>query len=294
MLCTEKFFGCKTLPEIDISERALEDLANENINKGLTVPGVQKKLSLHLSKTHPQRLTLVGYPAGYILKPASKEFDCLPEAEDMVMDIAQAMGVRTVPHGLLKIGDSYAYITKRIDRTVGKNSEVLAMEDFCQLSQRLTADKYKSSYEKCAAVIKTYSAMPGLDLSEFFLRLVVSFITGNSDMHLKNFSLIETKPGERSFVLSSAYDMLPVNLLLPEDKDETALTLRGKRSNIHKEDFIQFAQTCGIPEAAAGGMIKHCIKLRSKAEEICSDSFISADQKISFIQLMNERIERLI
>lgn len=290
MLCTTKFFGSKQLPVIDISDAELEVLANESVNKGLTVTGVQKKLSMHLSQEKSPRLTLVGYPAGYILKPQSSEYECLPEAEDLVMDIAAAMGVKTVPHGLIKMGERFAYITKRIDRSSEKS---FAMEDFCQLSQRLTEDKYKSSYEKCAGIIKAYSTRPGLDLSEFFLRLVVSYVTGNSDMHLKNFSLIETSPGNRQFVLSEAYDMLPVNLVLPEDTDETALTLREKRSNFKKEDFLQFAQSCGIPDSAAQAMIKRCIKSLDKAINICEESYITPAQKSAFIALMTERIEKL-
>ncbi len=290
MLCTNKFFDSNQLPLIDISDADLEALASESVNKGLTVTGVQKKLSVHLSREKSPRLTLVGYPAGYILKPQSTEYECLPELEDMVMDIAAAMGVKTVLHGLIKMGERYAYITKRVDRISEKS---LAMEDFCQLSLRLTEDKYKSSYEKCAGIIKSYSTRPGLDLSEFFLRLVVSYITGNSDMHLKNFSLLETAPGNRQFVLSEAYDMLPVNLILPEDSDETALTLRGKRSNFNKKDFLQFAQSCGIADNAAQAMIKKCIKSVDKVIKICEESYITSSQKNDFIALLTDRVERL-
>lgn len=290
MLCTNKFFGSKQLPVIDISDAELEMLANENVNKSLSITGVQKKLSIHLSQEKSPRLTIVGYPAGYILKPQSAEYECLPEAEDMVMDIADAMGVKTVPHGLIKMREGYAYITKRIDRT---SERPLAMEDFCQLGLRLTEDKYKSSYEKCAEIIRSYSTRPGLDLSEFFLRLVVSYITGNSDMHLKNFSLIETAPGNRQFVLSRAYDLLPVNLLLPEDSEETALTLRGKRSNLKRKDFLQFAQSCDIADAAAEAMIRQCIKSVDKAIKICEASYISSSQKADFVALLTERIEKL-
>lgn len=107
---------------------------------------------------------------------------------------------------LYKMNDEYAYITKRIDREISeKETKLYAMEDFCQLSYRLTQDKYKGSYEQCGRIIKC-SATPGLDLSELFLRVVGSFVMGNSDMHLKNFSLKETEPGSRNFQLSKAYD----------------------------------------------------------------------------------------
>ena len=101
------------------------------------------------------------------------------------------------------------------------------LEDFCQLSSRITADKYKGSYEGCGRVIQKFSKNVGIDASEFFYRLVFCFLTGNSDMHLKNFSLIENAPGSRVFGLSAAYDLLPVNVIVPEDREQMALTLNG-------------------------------------------------------------------
>ena len=212
------------MPFLDITKEQLERLANETVNEGLTVPGVQKKLSLHLSSDTNARLTIVDYPTGYILKPQTEEFDYMPEFEDLAMRLAELMGIQTVPHALIKINDEYAYITKRVDRDIEKNEiKLYAMEDFCQLSNRLTQDKYKGSYENCGRIIKKYSITPGLDLSELYLRVVGSFIIGNSDMHLKNFSLRETEPGNRRFQLSNAYDMLPVNVIMPEDKEQMAL-----------------------------------------------------------------------
>ena len=191
--CVKKFFGTKTLPDIEVSEEVLEQLAIESTNKGLTVPGVQKKMSLHLDNSGATpRLSLVNYPTGYILKPQTKEYPCLPEAEYLVMQMAEKAKIKTVPHALIRIkaqDNSFAYITKRIDRRDGK---MLAMEDFCQLDGRLTEDKYKGSYERCAKIIRKYSSRAGLDITELFIRVVFSYIVGNSDMHLKNFSLIET------------------------------------------------------------------------------------------------------
>ena len=187
--CVKSFFMTEEMPFLDITKEQLERLANETVNEGLTVPGVQKKLSLHLSSDTNARLTTVDYPTGYILKPQAEEFDYMPEFEDLAMRLAELMGIQTVPHALIKINDEYAYITKRVDRDIEKNEiKLYAMEDFCQLSNRLTQDKYKGSYENCGRIIKKYSITPGLDLSELYLRVVGSFIIGNSDMHLKNFS----------------------------------------------------------------------------------------------------------
>ena len=289
--CIKRFFGIAHVPEIEIDEKTLESLAAQSTSKGLTVPGVQKKLSLHLSTdNHNPRLTLVNYPTGYILKPQVREFECLPEAEQLVMTMADATGISTVPHALIKSGDNLAYITKRIDRIFEKTDvKMLAMEDFCQLDLRVTADKYKGSYERCAKVIGKYSSQIGLDMAELFMRLVFSFVVGNSDMHLKNFSLIETDEASNTFVLSPAYDLLPVNVIMPEDTEEFALALNGKKTHIRKKDFFVFAEECGISKASAEKMIAKIVSLKPTYIDMCNGSLLPDHLKERFAELIEQR-----
>ena len=166
------------------------------------------------------------------------------------------------------------------------------MEDFCQLSGRLTEEKYKSSYEQCAKVIK-FSFRSGLDMAELFYRLIFCFVTGNSDMHLKNFSLIEDAPGSRRFELSKAYDLLAVNVVMPEDKEEFALTLNNKKANIKRKDFLIFADYCKIPQPAAEKMLKKICGMKEKFLSLAGESILKPDLKIRFIKLIEERMERL-
>ena len=293
--CIKRFFGTAHIPEIEIDEKTLESLAAQSTSKGLTVPGVQKKLSLHLSSDdNNPRLTLVNYPTGYILKPQVNEFECLPEAEQIVMCMADATGISTVPHALIKSGDNLAYITKRIDRIFGKTDiKMLAMEDFCQLDLRVTADKYKGSYERCAKVIGRYSSQIGLDMAELFMRLVFSFVVGNSDMHLKNFSLIETGEASNTYVLSPAYDLLPVNVIMPEDTEEFALALNGKKTHIRKKDFFVFSEGCGILKASAQKMIAKIVSMKPKYIDMCNGSLLPDHLKERFSQLIEQRCEVL-
>lgn len=292
--CLKDFFGTEEMPVLDITKEQLEALANETVNEGLTVPGVQKKLSLHLSSDLNARLTIVDYPTGYILKPQTEEFRNMPEFEDLAMRLAEIMGIQTVPHALIKMNDEYAYITKRIDRDItDKAVKLYAMEDFCQLSLRLTQDKYKGSYEQCGRIIKKYSVTPGLDMSELFLRVVGSFVMGNSDMHLKNFSLKETEPGSRKFQLSKAYDMLPVNIIMPEDKEQLALTINGKKRNIHKKEFISLAESCGIPLNAAKHMIESVCSVKDKLLKQVDEAYLSEEQKESVKELISDRMNTL-
>lgn len=291
MACIRRFFGTATLPDIKIDEDTLTALALENTGKGVTVPGVQKKLSLHLlSDTTSPRLTLVDYPTGYILKPQVADFEALPQAEHLVMSMADATGIATVPHALICQNGEIAYLTKRIDRRFGKNSvELLAMEDFCQLDRRLTEDKYRGSYERCAKVIRQYSSRKQLDLSELFLRLVFSYVVGNSDMHLKNFSLIEPEVGSGRYVLSAAYDLLPVNVVMPEDTEEFALAMNGKKQNLRKKDFLVFADACGIQKNAAEKMIAKVLSMKERYLFLCEESLLPDGLKQRFAALMEKR-----
>lgn len=293
--CIKRFFTTGVIPKIEITDSELETLAEKSTNQGHAVPGVQKKLSLHLSKNAYPRLTVVNYPTGYILKPQVKEFRALPQAEQLVMCMADKVRIATVPHALVKIGDSYAYITKRIDRVFTNEScaDMLAMEDFCQLDLRLTQDKYKGSYERCGKIIKQYSAASGLDMTELFYRLVFSFIVGNSDMHLKNFSLIETETGSKNYRLSPAYDLLPVNIIMPEDEEQFALPMNGKKTNICRKDFLIFADGCEIPKSAAEKMIERLVSLSPALQKMCDESLMPCDMKQSLADLIDKRISAL-
>lgn len=288
--CIKLFFGTDTMPVLDITEKQLLRLANTAVNKGLTVPGVQKKISLHLSVDVYARLTIVDYPTGYILKPQTKEYGLLPEFEDLAMHLAETAGIKTVPHALIKINNEYAYITKRIDRDIKEGSVFLyAMEDFCQISGRLTQDKYKGSYESCGRIITKYSDYPGLDLSELFLRVAFSFIVGNSDMHLKNLSLRETEPSSRIYRLSSAYDIIPANIILPEDNEQLALTLNGKKRNIRRKDFVKFAENCAIPVKSANAMLDKLCSLKDTFLTLCNNSYLPDEFKNKVKELIIQR-----
>ena len=164
------------------------------------------------------------------------------------------------------------------------------MEDFCQLEERMTEDKYRGSYERCGKIVSKYSSQSGFDMTELFLRVVFSFAVGNSDMHLKNFSLIETEEGSGKYILSAAYDMLSTNVVIPSDKEELALTINGKKQNIRRKDFLVFADTIGIPARSAEKMIGKVVKLKEKYILMCRESYMPDEMKDALEALIVERI----
>lgn len=171
---------------------------------------------------------------------------------------------------------------------------MLAMEDFCQLDLRLTQDKYKGSYERCAKIIERYSCRKGLDMAELFMRLVFCFVVGNSDMHLKNFSLLETGEGTGTYSLSPAYDLLPVNVIMPEDKEQFALAMNGKKRNLHRKDFLVYADACGISRVSAEKMLDAVIEQREKFVAMCEASLLPKHLKERFEKLIQERCDAIM
>ena len=202
--CSKKFFGKINPPELNFTEEQILELAEQIIKSQKTVTGVQPKLSLGLSEnsSDPERFTIVGLWGDYILKPQTKTYPSLPEIEDLTMHLAQISKLKTVEHSLISLkSGELAYLTKRIDRTKGGK---LHMEDMCQITERMTEHKYKGSYEQIAKAIKKHTANPGLDVTDFFELVLFSFLTGNNDMHLKNFSLLKTNS---EYDLCPAYDL---------------------------------------------------------------------------------------
>lgn len=265
----------------------------ETIKSGITIPGAQKKISLHLNSTNKEsRLTLIGYPFGYILKPQSNIYKELPENEQLSMLLADSVGLETVPHGLISLKDnSIAYITKRIDRVIlDKETHRIPMEDFCQLSKRMENEKYDGSYEQCMKIIDLYSSQPLLDKTNLLMAIIFSYIIGNSDMHLKNLSLIEKDKGQ--YVLSPFYDLISSKIVL-NDKDDLALMVNGKKKNIRKKDFISLAKVSGIKEDISQKIIENIIDNSKSFSSIIDESFISDTYKIKLKKFIADKVEIL-
>jgi serine/threonine-protein kinase HipA len=291
--CSKKMFGTPVPPELPFSEDQMLQLAEKVIRSKSTITGVQPKLSLNLEKIskkdEPQRFTIVGLWGGFILKPPTKQYRSLPELEDLTMHLAEISGIEAVPHSLIRLSSGkLSYITKRIDR---RNEIKIHMEDMCQLTEKLTEQKYKGSYEQIAKAIAKYSANPGLDITNFFEQVLFSFFTGNSDMHLKNFSLIDS-PG-MGYVLSPAYDMIASSLVVKGDEEELALTLNGKKKKLRKKDFLEAINRFDIDAKAIENIFDKFKNSEEQWYEFINISFLPDDMKSSFHNLIKERVNRI-
>ena len=286
--CARKIFESTVVPDLPYTRDNIKELAREIVTASTTVTGVQAKLSLDIArggKDEPQRFTIVGLWGRFILKPQTDRFVNLPENEDLTMHLAEIAGIKTVPHSLIRFADGeLCYITRRVDRT--KKGDKIAMEDMCQLSERLTEDKYKGSYERIAKLIKKHSSAPILDVINFWEIVVFSWLTGNADMHLKNFSLF--KPTE-NYMLTPAYDLLSTSIVMPEDDEELALTLNGKKKKIKREDFEKAMSDSGMDEKSIANLFKKFERAYTKWIEMIAQSFLPEEQQ----GLYREQIERM-
>jgi len=289
--CAKKLFGTTHAPHIAFDFKQLEELAKQTILKSKTVTGVQPKLSLNLEKhrNEPSRLTLVGIHGDYILKPPTAQFKELPENEDLTMHLAELVKINTAVHGLVRLkSGELAYITKRFDRD---KSGKIAAEDFCQLSENLTEHKYRGSIEKIGKLSHLYTTNKGFEAQRLFEVVLFCYLTGNADMHLKNFSLMENTLGEYAF--SPAYDLLNTAIVMPEDKEESALTINGKKSKLNRNDFQVLATSLKINDKSLEAIYKRFEDILPTWITWIKQSFLSEEMKEAYLELIQKRHQKL-
>lgn len=291
--CSKKFFGTPIPPTLGYGNEQMQELAKEIVVRSIAVTGVQPKLSLTIEKTSgdpkKSRFTIVGLWGNYILKPPIPEFPLLPENEDLTMHLAEQFGLLCAEHSLIRLqSGELTYITKRFDR---EGNEKLPLEDMCQLTETLTNDKYKSSMEKIAKCISQYSSKPGLDMISFFETALFCFITGNADMHLKNFSLLTTRDGQT--ILSPAYDLLCTRIAMPDDKEEMALTLNGKKRKIRIADFDRLAENIQLHPKSKLNIYEKASKRIPALLDWINISFLSDELKEEYSKVIEVNKRKL-
>lgn len=290
--CSMEFFGTPTPPEIEYSLDQMDELAKNVVERSVAVPGVQPKLSMSLVKETQEkantRLTVVGALGGqYIFKPPSDKFPEMPENEHVTMRMAESFGIQVVPSSLIRLlSGELSYITKRVDRK--ESGAKIHMIDMFQITEAF--DKYKSSMEKVGKALGNYSSNTLLDKTFYFDLAIFSFLTGNNDMHLKNFSMIENPSG---WVLSPAYDLLNVAIVFPEDTEELALTVAGKKKKLKREHFKQLGEGLGLTPKQIKGSFNRMIKNKSRSFDWIDLSFLSKDMKTAYKEVLEERYRQL-
>lgn len=278
--CIKKMFGTTQMPELNIDE---EKIIDENIGQGKTVTGVQKKFSLDIN-VKQLRKTFSTNNSEFIVKTPQENLKNIVLFEWIGMKLAKICGIETVDCGVVKHKDDYLYITKRIDR---KDNKKIPMEDFCQLSNTQTEYKYNGSYEKCYKdVIQKYSYFETLDKARFYKLMLFSYIIGNTDMHLKNFSLYEL---DNKYQLTPAYDLVPV--LMVFNQQEMALSLNGKKTKLTKNDFKEFGEYMGLEKRVIFYLNDEILGKKQEFLNFIKETPLDKNSKEKFINLIEERMK---
>lgn len=291
--CSKKFFTKNSPPIIDFTQGEMRELAEKVVKSQRTITGVQPKLSLSSKKmtgdSAVERFTIVGLWGKYILKPQTELYEQLPEIEDLTMHLAELSKIKTVEHSLIRLkSGELAYITKRIDRL---KKMKLHMEDMCQLTEKQTEHKYKGSHEQVAKTIKSFSANPGFDIVNFYELVLFCFLTGNNDMHLKNFSLLKSK--DLNYNLCPAYDLVASELLIKGDDEELALNLNGKKKNIKIKDFSNAMKTSGMNDKSIENVFRKFKKLQKIWHQFIDESFLSEEFQESYHKMIIEKFKQI-
>ncbi|MBU4314269.1 MAG: HipA domain-containing protein [Actinobacteria bacterium] len=256
--CIKKLFGVTWIPKITINSYDLPAEVRKKAGK-MSISGVQIKASAKLN--HSARIIeVVDHGATHILKPEPAEYPELPQNENLCMNIAGELGIEVPAHGLFYMADGkLCYIIRRFDRTLDGNK--IHVEDMAQLLELPSDSKYESSMEKVGKVILKHVNNIYLEAINFLERVLLCFIIGNGDMHLKNWSLITNENGK--IRLAPCYDLVSSKIYIPNE-DESALTINGKRNNLKRSDFEAFAKYLNIDLKAAQNVFNKIINAKDK------------------------------
>ena len=280
----------KKLNDLDYSK---EELLQEAITRApkMSVQGVQPKLSAVLNIAE-SKFDIVDKRGLYILKPPHDVYKEVPENEDLTMRLAEAVGFNIPLHGLIYGKDnSLTYFVKRFDRT-GRHKKI-AVEDFAQLSGASRETKYKSSMEKVVKIIDQFCAFPAVEKVKLFELTLFNFLVGNEDMHLKNFSLIRN---EDKIELSPFYDLVNTTIALNNVKEEIALPIRGRKSNLTKSDIVEYFgnDLCGLNEKVMNNILKKFESVWEEWLKLINISFLSEGNKDKYVSLLSSRRIRIL
>jgi serine/threonine-protein kinase HipA len=273
-------------------ELSSEELVREAAVRAtrMSVGGVQPKVSATLNVAAGQ-FDIVNTGGKYILKPQNPSYAHVPENEDVTMKLAALAGIDVPIHALVWTADNeFCYAIRRFDR-IGRKAK-LAVEDFGQLQERSRDTKYDSSIERVAETIEKYCTFPSVEKIKLFRRVLFSFLIGNEDMHLKNYSLIST--AENLITLSPAYDLLNSALYVGE-AEESALPINGKKSNLKRTDLIEYLarERLKLADAIIENVVGQLESALAKATALLERSFLPGAYKKQYVDLVARRLDRL-
>ncbi len=285
--CLRKLFHVSWVPEFPCT---VKDLPQEVSKMGarMSLSGVQIKVSVKLNR-ETKKIEIVQEGGTHILKPEPNEYPELPLNENCCMNMAEAFEFEVPPHGLFPMKDGkLCYLIQRFDRlTPGEKTN---SENMAQILSVPSEDKYKGSLEKVGKAIQLYATNMGLDLIEYFERVLFCFLTGNGDMHLKNWALVT--PLDKEVKLAPCYDFVCSKIYFQNEED-CALTLNGKKNKLKKEDFISLSNYLGLDAKVTNKIFEKTSKQKWICLKLIQNSQLSTAAKALFSKILNHRYQQI-
>ena len=255
----------------------------------MSIQGVQPKLSARLNVAG-ETFEVVDTKGQYIMKPETF-YPEVPANEDLTMRLAALVGIEVPLHGLIyTIDHKLTYFIKRFDRH--RHDQKLALEDFAQLSCKTRDTKYAGSLEDVIKVVDRYCTFPQVERVKLFERILFSFLVGNEDMHLKNYSLIRR---QGKIELSPAYDLLNSSIAMQNYLEESALPLGGKKNKLTRDLFITYLaqDRLQINDRVIEKKLATFAEARQSWVSLIQQSFLSHAMQDAYLDLLAERLHRL-
>lgn len=280
------------LSDIKLFEYSAEEQRREAYKRAskMSIQGVQPKLSTVFNIKY-EKFEIVDKGGRYILKPQHPYFSQMPENEDLSMRLAAVIDLEIPFHGMIWSKDnSLSYFIKRFDRR-GQNDKV-PIEDFAQLAGLSRDTKYNYSMEKVVRLIDKYCTFPAIEKVKLFKMTLFSFIIGNDDMHLKNFSIINL---HGKIQLSPCYDMVNTIIEYGKPDDEIALPLRGNKKNLTKNMLIKYfaKEQCELTDKVIDKVLDSIVNAVPIWRKEIAKSFLSEEMQQKYTGLLDSRLNRL-
>jgi serine/threonine-protein kinase HipA len=288
--------GLKTLSPKLLDFNDLEYSADEQRleaarrSERMSIQGVQPKISAVLN-IKKQKFDIVDIKGKFIIKPQHHIYPQLPENEDLTMKMASACGIETPVHGMIYSSDgSLSYFIKRFDRQ-GRGNK-LPLEDFAQLAGETRDTKYNYSTEKLIKLIENFCTFPHLEKVKFYKRFLFNFLTGNEDMHLKNYSLISRND---KVEFSPAYDFLNSSIVIGADAEELALSLKGKKKNLNRDVLTNYLskERLSLNDTTINNTLAELNDAKQKWFDLIENSFLYDELKEKYQALLINRMDIL-
>jgi serine/threonine-protein kinase HipA len=282
--CLKALWGRAEAPRVPFAARDLPEKVAA-AGEHMSISGVQMKALVRLGKGGSE---VEFAPAGstHILKPEPNEYPDLPAMENLCMAMAAVAGLAVEPHGLFPMSDGgLCYVIRRFDRT-GHGGRIQSETMFQLLG---STDKYEGSLEAVGKAIRVHAENVGLDAVEFFERVLFCFLTGNGDMHMKNWAFIIEGKKVR---LAPCYDFVCSKAYVKGEED-SALAINARKNRLKRSDFDSFGASLKIAPKTAANSFEKMRSSYEKLRRMAERSELSPLMRQEIEGVMAERFGRL-